>query len=415
MRNLFTSLLLAASLANASATTKTLTVSVANPSKQPTLQVPVVVPLAAYGMDVSRAVVTLQGKETPSQLDDTDQDGVADELCFMAGAAARQTLTFTITLSDEGSQPSYPAKTHAQMVLRNGKVKEKNKHNLLISSLTEERGSASLFGLVHSHGPIFENEYGAFRVYFDHRQTVDLYGKQRKGLELKDTQFYPSAEQKAAGYGDDVLWVGNSYGLGALRGWDGERQTMFDDLDHRTMHVVTTGPVRSIVEVKDCGWNTRNAGKKPVTVTTRYTVWADRRDCGVDVKFSQTATSYEFATGLVNVNGSTEYSDHQGLRGCWGTAWPVGGKDTLTSQRETVGLAICLPKEYVKKELPADAEDYGYVVKTDAGSEIHYNICFTSAREQGFGFKGADDWFAYLKDWKKGLEASAHVKISIKK
>ena len=33
---------------------------------------------------------------------------------------------------------------------------------------------------------------------------------------VQDTQFYPSEEQIQAGSGDDCLWVGNTYGLGAL-------------------------------------------------------------------------------------------------------------------------------------------------------------------------------------------------------
>lgn len=414
MRTLLSSLLLAASACPVAGATKTVTVNVSNPSKQPVVNMPVVVPLGQYGLCVSRAIVTLDGAEVASQVDDTDQDGVADELCFMAKPGPRQTATYTVTLSDEGRQPAYTPHTHAQMLLRNAKVKEKNKHDLLISALTADRGTASLFSLVHQHGPAFENDYGAFRIYFDQRQTVDLYGKQRKGLELRDTQFYPTKEQKAAGYGDDVLWVGNSYGLGALRGWDGQRQTMLDDLDHRSMRVVATGPVRSIVEVKDLGWNTRNAGRKPISATTRYTVWEGRRDCAIDVKFSQTATGYRFATGLVNVSGSTEHSDHKGLRGCWGTAWPRGERDTLNSQRETVGLAICIPSEYVAEELPANDEEYGFVVKADANDELHYHVCFTSANERGFGYKGADDWFGYIKEWKKALENSKAIKTTIK-
>ena len=57
----------------------------------------------------------------------------------------------------------------------------------------------------------------AYRIYFDHRQTVDIYGKYNKGLELKQTQFYPDENQKKAGFGDDVLWVGSTLGLGTLR------------------------------------------------------------------------------------------------------------------------------------------------------------------------------------------------------
>ena len=43
------------------------------------------------------------------------------------------------------------------------------------------------------------------RIYMDKRQTIDLYGKFHKGLELEQTQFYTSKEQKAQGYGADVL------------------------------------------------------------------------------------------------------------------------------------------------------------------------------------------------------------------
>lgn len=84
---------------------------------------------------------------------------------------------------------------------------------------------------LHHHGAAFENDMVAYRIYFDHRQTVDIYGKYNKGLELKQTQFYPDENQKKAGFGDDVLWVGSTLGLGTLRGWDGSKPTMLTDVE----------------------------------------------------------------------------------------------------------------------------------------------------------------------------------------
>ena len=92
-------------------------------------------------------------------------------------------------------------------------VTSENKQNLYISSLTVEKGTNPYWQL-HHHGPAFENKLVAYRIYFDHRQTVDIYGKYHQGLELRDTQFYPDSLQKASGYGDDVLWVGS-----ALNAW----------------------------------------------------------------------------------------------------------------------------------------------------------------------------------------------------
>lgn len=59
----------------------TMRVEVTNSSKMPRTDEPVVFNLKDIG-EVKRAVVTLNGKEIPSQLDDLDGDCVYDELCF---------------------------------------------------------------------------------------------------------------------------------------------------------------------------------------------------------------------------------------------------------------------------------------------------------------------------------------------
>ena len=229
----------------------------------------------------------------------------------------------------------------------------------------------------------------------------------KQGLELKQTQFYPDSEQKKAGFGDDVLWVGNTFGLGTLRGWDGNGPTMVSDVEHRSQRLVARGPLRTIVEVKDEMWKPQ-PDSRPVDMTTFYTLYAGRRDCRVDVCFSRPVPDLRFATGLINVKNSTEYSDHAGLRGCWGTDWPVSEKDSAGHKRETVGLGICLPKANVEKELPANKDNYPYVV-TVPTDHLTYHISFGSDNE-GFGMHSAQAWYAYLEEWKKQLEAEGQVK-----
>jgi hypothetical protein len=236
---------------------------------------------------------------------------------------------------------------------------------------------------------------------------VDIYGKYRKGLELKQTQFYPDKEQAANGYGDDVLWVGNTLGLGTLRGWDGNAPLMINDVEHRGQRLVARGPLRTIVEVKDEAWRML-PDKEPVDMVTYYSLFAGRRDCRVDVKFSRKVNDLRFASGLINVKNSKEYSDKHGLRGCWGTDWPVSEKDSAGHKRETVGLGICLPYDVVERELPADKDNYPYVLSLDS-DQLTYHISFCSDNES-FGMHSAKDWFAYLEEWKKELE----VKVSMK-
>ena len=115
------------------------------------------------------------------------------------------------------------------------------------------------------------------------------------------------------------------------------------------------------------------------------------------------------ATGFINVKNSTEFSDKQGLRGCWGTDWPVSAKDSVGHKRETVGLGIYIPGKYIVSEEPANKDNYAFVVSPGNG-ELHYLITFSSDNET-FGYHNADDWFTFLKEWKEDIENPVEVKI----
>lgn len=384
----------------------TINLELTNPAKIERTDVPVVVSLAEYD-DVSSAMVMIDGKEQPCQLDDLDQDGVFDELAFVTDFSKKQKKNATVTLFNIGEPRQYPAHTYAEMVMRNGKVTEKNKHDIYISSITvdKETANSNSYNILHHHGVAFESELIAMRIYLDQRQTIDLYGKFHQRLELKETQFYTSDEQKKEGYGDDVLWVGNTFGLGAMRGWDGNEPTMISDYQRRTQRILAKGPVRTIVEVKDDGWRVTPSAK-PVNMTIRYTLYAGHRDFDVDVTFNRNVPDLLFSTGFINVKDSEEFSDKDGLRACWGTDWPA--TDTLKWKRETVGLAIYMPAKYRVKEVEANKDNYAYVVKAD-GNQLHYVLSYTSDNED-FGYHSAKSWFDYVKSWRRQLEAPIEIK-----
>ena len=94
----------------------TMRVEVTNSSKMPRTDEPVVFNLKDIG-EVKRAVVTLNGKEIPSQLDDLDGDCVYDELCFLTDVGAHETKNYRVELFDDGEQKTFPARTFAELVL----------------------------------------------------------------------------------------------------------------------------------------------------------------------------------------------------------------------------------------------------------------------------------------------------------
>lgn len=404
-------LLLLTAFSVAASANQTLTVTVSNPMNNSRSDVPVVIQLFPYG-DIRSALVTLDGQEIPCQLDDLNQDETFDELCFLVNLNKHEQKHYIVTLEETGEPRNYPARVYAEMVMANTKDKKlkKNQQNNFIEAITARGDAAYTYNLQHHHGVDFESELNGIRIYFDARQTLDLYGKFKKQLELKETQFYTTDEQKQQGYGDDVLWVGQTFGLGAFRGWDGQKPTLVEPVRSRTQRIISYGPLRTIVEVIDRGWQipTSNSYEpKAINMTLRYTQYAGHRDTDVDVFFNKDVSNYRFSTGIINVKGSEEFSDKKGLRACWGSDYP--SSDTIKWKRETVGLAVYVPQENIVSEEPANKDNYAYVIHVN-GDYMSYKVTYTSANET-FGCHSANEWFKLLTAWKKEVENPVTVNV----
>ncbi len=102
-------------------------------------------------------------------------------------------------------------------------------------------------------------------------------------MRYKKAAFYPNDEQLARGFGDDVLMVGNSCGVGTLKGWDGTKATHIEPVAFRTESILAYGPIRTIVDVAVKGW--KLSRKKELNMTNRYILYAGHRDLLVETFF----------------------------------------------------------------------------------------------------------------------------------
>lgn len=407
MKNLLTVMALMSAVQYAAAD-KTMTITVKNPSKEARKAVPVVLEVDD---DVRSALVTLNGKEIPCQLDDLDDDGEYEELAFLTNMDKKEEQTFVVKLSEQGEPRQYEAQTYGYLGIRDRS--EKNQKHQRITSVTFPK-ETNPYNYIFPHGAVMENDMVGFRVYADHRQSLDYYGHRNYKMDIAETAFYTTQEQRDKGYGEDVLYTGSTYGCGALHGWDGKKSVMFENVRNRTQTVVTEGPVRTILDITNKAWQPYE-GCKPVDIRTRYILYYGHRDVEVQVKFSRPVADIPLSTGIVDiVEGSTEFSDKAGLRGDWGRA--CAGNNPKVYDTITVGLGIYVPKQYYKADshftdgkdhLPNQA--YVQVVGTDTDN-MHYWFTCTCDIET-FGFKDKDAWFKYLKEWKKEMEKPVCIKI----
>lgn len=400
------------------AMSKTITLKITNPLSVERTAVPVVLPIE--GTYVT-ALVTHNGKEIPCQMDDLDDDGLYDELCFLTDMKKKETQTIIVELGTTGTPREYPSRVYGSLSIRDRSAK--NPKHISIRSLTVP-AETNPYQYIFPHGPLMESEYVGFRIYCDHRQSVDYYGHRIKQLELAETAFYPSAEQKATTYGDDVLYTGSTYGCGTMHGWNGNKSVMFENVRNRTYTLRAEGPLRTIIETVNKGWRI-TPESKPVDVRTRYILYAGHRDVMVDVKFSRPVADLALSTGVTDIIGSEKLSDGKGLLGCWGTA--LAGNNPKVYEDRTVGLAVCVPKNifngesYFTDMAPEEAGKMGdngklilpnqahvALIKTQTDN-LHYWFTATCDLET-FGFADSKAWMQHLKQWKKELSNPVQVK-----
>ena len=256
----------------------------------------------------------LQTEELPSQVDDLDGDGKADELAFQVDLAAHQSRIVTLSFGDENTvwrlRRDYKQRTAA-----------------LFSRKIEGLG--------------WESERIAFRIYFDPRNAVDIYGKRRPTLQLPMYASPDYGYHDESPEGRDIFRIGDAIGIGAVAAMVNGKVLKVADVRDRKWRILASGPVRSIVEVEYDGWN---AAGRMIHVKSRITQWAGERgfehtisaDCGDE---------FTFVTGLTSRAEIPAVNSAKGARTAWVATWgkqvvAPGPTATEMVDGQNLGLAV---------------------------------------------------------------------------
>ncbi len=367
--------------------------TVANPLAREVKDEPVVIPVADKE---ALSVMVYDGKTAiPCQMDDTNCDGTPDYLCFVLDLKAGQKKTIAVSYSRTGPKTEYPPRTFAQLLHRDRNTKGDGIGEPFTPVIEGWAGADTVYNRYYGHGPMFESELVAYRVYFDKKQTIDLYGKVRPGIELDKTNWYPSDEQLAQGMGDDVLRVFGALGVGTIRGWDVAKgkNAYIDPIEKRSVRIIASGPVRSVVEMVVKGWKVDG---RSVDISTRYTLWAGHREVLVSHYLGGDYKDVTFCTGVMKMADHTFYKNDDGIAAVWGTDFPV--VDTVKYGKQTLGMAVDVPRRHIASAID-DKDNYLFQLQPDERGRIYYRFTFSSAKEE-FGFRSDEEFFTYARLWK---------------
>lgn len=372
---------------------ESINLKVTNPNKAEVKNAPVVLSLENYnGIPADKRTelaVYVNSKQISSELDDLNNDGIPDELVFLLDFKAAQTLPVTLKTILPGQRVNFPTEVYADLI-----SKPKGGKMEFVKEMSSTKND--MYNKMHHHGVAFESALIGYRIYFDNKSTVDVYAKKKQQLELATTEWYPTDEQAAAGYGDDVIRVFNTVGVGTVKGWDGTKATHIDKFDKRTQRIVAAGKLRTVVESEVDGW--QYEGKK-INMTVRYILYARHRDAICEVRASEDISN--LATGVQTIAGGPTMTDNKGLVGSWGTDYPV--TDTIKYEKQTCGLGVYVPKVFVNKQVTEGLNNL-ILMPYNKGQVLRFYLTAAARKEEKDPFTSSEQFFAYLKNWRAALE-----------
>ena len=288
-----------------------------------------------------------------------------------------------------------------------------NKHTYPQINQIEFQGDVptlDTYNAIYGHGAMMENEYWGLRLYMDHRQSIDLFGKSGKTLELHLTNFYSTREDLAKGLGCDILWAGQSVAAGSFRGFKPEstdenghmtgHTTYVDSVSARGQRIMKAGPDTCAVMLWDKDWQYNG---HHIYMQQVYTMRTGSRELEVDIYLKGESEDDLFATGVQKLEmdnrgfiemlgrPDVDAENAEMLLASWGKNVPDKNAPDLI---EGVGMGVTVPLQYVATTIE---DDLNYLaVLRPVNHHIHYTLSVCSLRETD-GPKTAEEWFDMLR------------------
>ena len=330
--------------------------------------------------------------------------GLLGSLGFLVSCAPRVATSFwRIATPAYSDMPGY-------RVLYEGK---KERHCYPITEACEPAWDPKFdtYHMFHHHGVAVESELMAYRIYFDKKQTIDVYCKRKPQLELATSCWYPNDSLLAEGYGDDILRVGGTVGVGTVKYWNNKLYHI-EEVGERQQWILKQTKNKATIAVSDVDWTVPDGKqddpetRQMVNLSAEYTMRAGHRDMRCDVRVSEPIEGLCTGVQTIPAKGQNQQSSILNLQlpngtlvASFGTDWPVN--DTVKYAKETVGLGVFIPKAYAG-ELVHDKSNNLCLLK---GTNPHFYLTACGATKENHPVAtNAEEWFAYLRKWAKGLK-----------
>jgi hypothetical protein len=241
-------------------------VSVENPTDQTRWDTVLHLPVDKLGLMAERRVRDLvvyhENRPLPTQPLDADGDGEFESVATLVDLEAGEKLSLKVVVDETvaGTRP-WPKRTQAELSRKNGGTWEDGAYVdgdfANVASVTFEGQLPDHNDFMRYEGPGWESDKVGYRLYLDHRNAIDVFGKTLPAMVLQDVgkDGYGSYHEPAA-WGMDILKVGSALGIGGFGAWADGKAHRLAQTDRTRCAVLSNGPLTSQILLDYAGWKT---------------------------------------------------------------------------------------------------------------------------------------------------------------
>lgn len=262
---------------------------------------------------------------------------------------------------------------------------------------------------IRYEGPGIESDKVAYRIYLDHRNGFDIFGKTVSEPVLQNIgQDGYESYHKMRDWGMDILKVGSSLGAGGFGFWSGDKLTLVSDTQSRRARIIENGDLYSSFAIDYDQWLvdgerrdvsalfSMHGGSRLVHTRIAMDKALPNLAIGV-VKHPET----EFLQGKMESDNESSYS----YIGSWGQQSESG---------DHLGMAVIFKTKQFERTVD-DTTSYVALLQPEVGAEstvLEYYFVAAWQGEHGSGIDSKQDFVTYLEDEAQKLSQPLNITVA---
>lgn len=226
-------------------------------------------------------------------------------------------------------------------------------------------------GIYGFEGIGWESERIGYRLYLDHRNAIDVFGKRQPDPVLAQLALSGAGYHAMADWGMDILKVGDSLGVGAIGGFVKGQIVRFERFEKHQARVADDGPVLAAAEVSFTGWQ---VGAMTTDIQSRYEISARSPLTHARVRTSN--PNITLATGVPRNAAATALSPAKARK--WQYVASCGPQSLVP---DDLGLAVLFRARDRVDEIQ-DEHSNAVALRPDSAGELSYYFLASWAQEK---------------------------------